>query len=157
MGKLLQVGHCSDIFPITIFYTYLSIFLASECGEDITTPTGRIKSPDFPSTYPPDMTCTWIISPTKFGGVQITFDYFELQSGCSFPACDYLVVRNGTDSNSAVVGIYNGTLDIEQIVLKSSDGFHIFFKSDNNYTYGGFRINYQPSAGKLVINKDAHV
>ena len=129
----------------SIFLYFLS-FLAAECGGDINAPTGSITTPYFPSNYPIYTECTWIISPTEFGDTQITFDDFETES-----SYDDLVVRNGTDSNSPEIGSFEGTLNNPRVALTSSNGFHIFFESDYALTYGGFRINYQPSTGELVI------
>ena len=153
-----MVDHCSDKYVVTIFYIS-SFFLAAECGGNITSPTGIITTPYYPDIYPINADCTWIISPTEFGGVQLSFDYIYIQRGgdCGLTGCDYVLIRNGTDSNSPVIANSDYILDNMKDILTSSDGFHLYFKSNRAYSYFGFRFQYQPSAGKLLMNKDVYV
>lgn len=67
------------------------ISVLTECGGELTTPTGVISSPNYPNHYPHSRQCEWKITATSGKKITVTFDDFniERQTSCLF---DYLEV-----------------------------------------------------------------
>ena len=61
----------------------ISIFIISvrsQCGADLTTESGVITSPRFPSSYPDEANCEWKIVVDNGSRITLTFVMFEVKS-----------------------------------------------------------------------------
>ncbi len=65
----------------------------SGCGGIVTAPNGEIHSPKYPSNYPDNVDCSWVI--TVDAGHRVFFNFTDLDleshSSCSF---DYVAVSS---------------------------------------------------------------
>ena len=118
--------------------------LVPSCGEEIKD-SRTVTTPYYPLHYPSNFSCTWIISrPTPGFKCLLIFNDFQLANTypelLKSPGLDYLLVRNGTDPDSPVVGNYSGTQG-DGMVLTSADGFHLSFQSDVLFSERGFSAN----------------
>ena len=64
--------------------TYTCLNIEAPCGDQLSGPSGKITSPDWPNEYPNFADCFWGIDCSNGENVEITFDSFELeeQSSC---------------------------------------------------------------------------
>ena len=70
----------------------LPFFCSSVCGQDLTSSTGMIMSPNFPNSYPHQRDCTWTITAPEGNQILLNFTDFALEShpNCNY---DYLEIR----------------------------------------------------------------
>jgi hypothetical protein len=75
--------------------------------------------------------------------VRLTFDYFDLEDNLNC-AYDYLLIRDGADADSPVIGRFCGpSIQIpEQFLQSSGRNLRIEFRSDSSGSKGGFRLSW---------------
>lgn len=118
---------------------------------------GVIESPNFPDKYPSNINCTWIIDAPKGNKVNITFSHFELEStssdGCKY---DYLELREGSnDSPDTELGRYCGTDVLPPKISSTQHRVYIDFKTDDYFTFGGFRLEWVINGCGGYLNRPA--
>lgn len=69
---------CIDIELLLTILPYLK-FLAT-CGGILAGTKGEFHSPNYPSNYPENINCTWLIVGSKNKKVQLTFESFDFES-----------------------------------------------------------------------------
>ncbi|KAM6953504.1 cubilin [Aplochiton taeniatus] len=131
------------------------------CGSTITTDDvgGAIASPRYPSMYPPDQSCSWIIKAQEpFNHVTLSFTDFELEqlyTNCSHDAVEIL---DGDNLQAPAIGRYCGT-EIPHPVTSFSNAMVVNFISDVSVSKRGFRATYSASTsgcgGDLVMETGA--
>ena len=95
------------------------------------------RSPGYPSNYPNNLDCTWIISTTSGSRVEITFSSFSTER-----IHDYLEIRDGRSSYSRLLASYSGSRSTFSFT-SSGTTLRISFKSDGSVTRGGFSARYR--------------
>ena len=110
----------------------------------LTGSSGTLHSPDYPSKYPPSMSCVWVITVPNGKRVKLTFDDFSTES--NYPCGgngDFVEVRDGRYSYSRKTGTYCGKSTPS--VVRSSDRYMwVKFNSDSDSaTYRGFKAHYK--------------
>ena len=71
-----------------------TVLLCPECGGFLSSGTGEIKSPGYPSSYPRRSSCKWHISVKLGRTIRIRFDEFQIANTSSTCEEDYLVVSD---------------------------------------------------------------
>lgn len=71
---------------------YKRIYEFSDCGGNINSPVGVIRSPGFPDNYEALKNCEWVISAPNGQQIELIVNNFtlEYQDDCAF---DYLEIR----------------------------------------------------------------
>ena len=114
-----------------------------ECGGRLTAASGVITSPEYPMMYPSNQRCIWLLSMASDSQVRLTFDYFDLEDNihCAY---DYLLIHDGADADSPVIGRFCGpSTHIPKEFLRSSGkDLRIEFRSDTTGSKGGFRLSW---------------
>ena len=95
-----------------------------------------LRSPGYPSNYPNNLDCTWIISTTPGSSVEIRFSYFSTDS------FDYLEIRDGRYSYSRLLARYSGTRSTFRFT-SSGTTLRIRFTSNGSGTKRGFFAQYR--------------
>ena len=67
-----------------IFHYFL---IPIDCGEDLTTSSGVITSPNYPNVYPNNRDCNWTISVPA--GQQIAINFTDFHIYGSYGSCQY--------------------------------------------------------------------
>ncbi|XP_073397811.1 astacin-like metalloendopeptidase isoform X2 [Dendrobates tinctorius] len=120
--------------------SFRASYNAVTSGGTFTSNNSFVASPKYPSTYPNSVLDTSIIlAPVGFM-VSLNFMFFDLESS---PSCsnDFLVIRDGGDTNSSIIGTYCGK--IMGLVLSSTGNMMLLQFSSNVQTNGkGFRAEY---------------
>uniref|UniRef100_H2ZSE4 Procollagen C-endopeptidase enhancer n=1 Tax=Latimeria chalumnae TaxID=7897 RepID=H2ZSE4_LATCH len=114
--------------------------LIAQCGGEITGDSGYIASPDFPSQYPPNKRCTWLITVPEGQVVMLSFQIFDIEMDtlCRY---DYLDVYNGHSNRSQRLGRFCGTFR-PGAILSTSNKMALEMVSDEGMAGKGFVALY---------------
>ncbi|KAI1888819.1 hypothetical protein AGOR_G00172680 [Albula goreensis] len=115
------------------------------CGGSIelsdSDPPGYITSPNYPSNYPQNIDCIWLITVPNGEAVQLDFEdefYIEPSTSCQF---DYLELRAGAASDDDVIAKLCGN---QRPSTQHSPGsvMRLRFRTDTSVTHKGFKAKY---------------
>ncbi|XP_053315605.1 CUB and sushi domain-containing protein 1 [Spea bombifrons] len=107
------------------------------CGGNLTGPSGVILSPNYPQPYPPGKECDWRIKVNPDFVIALIFKSFNME-----PSYDFLHIYEGENSNSPIIGSYQGSHAPERIESSGSSLF-LAFRSDASVGMSGFSIEYK--------------
>ncbi|KAA0718747.1 Neuropilin-1 A5 protein [Triplophysa tibetana] len=115
----------------------------SSCGGKITiTSAGYVTSPGYPTGYPVNQQCTWLIeAPEPQQKILINFNpHFDLESrDCKY---DFVKVFDGLGEDAFSLGSFCGKIAPSPII-SSGNALLIKFTSDYESTGAGFSIRYE--------------
>ncbi|XP_075463576.1 embryonic protein UVS.2-like isoform X1 [Ascaphus truei] len=110
------------------------------CSSLLHHPSGNVISANYPSAYPNNANCVWLIR-TPYDQVSLKFDAFDVQSS---PKCvsDYIKIYDGASKTSPVLLDRTcGAAKIPQLI-SSTNLMLIEFVSDGAVTATGFKATY---------------
>uniref|UniRef100_A0A8C0UA60 CUB and Sushi multiple domains 1 n=1 Tax=Cyanistes caeruleus TaxID=156563 RepID=A0A8C0UA60_CYACU len=107
------------------------------CGGNLTGPAGVILSPNYPQPYPPGKECDWRIKVNPDFVIALIFKSFNME-----PSYDFLHIYEGEDSNSPLIGSFQGSQAPERIE-SSGNSLFLAFRSDASVGMSGFAIDYK--------------
>ncbi|XP_078503642.1 CUB and sushi domain-containing protein 1 [Lissotriton helveticus] len=107
------------------------------CGGNLTGPAGVILSPNFPQPYPPGKECDWRINVNPDFVIALIFKSFNME-----PSYDFLHIYEGEDSNSPLIGSFQGSQAPERIE-SSANSLFLAFRSDASVGMSGFAIEFK--------------
>ncbi|XP_065360610.1 cubilin homolog [Calliphora vicina] len=118
------------------------------CGGYIESAKGSLASPYYPSTYPPNIECTWVLQGTKGSFLELQFDQLDIANSehCNE---DYLEIRSWSESK--VLGIYCG-LEKPENTLVSFERFWLRFHSADGSTGKGFKLSWNYAHLNDLVN-----
>ena len=96
------------------------------------------------ANYTANQTSTFLISPVASTRIELTVNFFDVESGSTGTICnyDYLEVYDGTNSGGVLLGKYcNNNLPPNTLVSSTGNVF-IVFHSDGGLEEGGFNIEW---------------
>ncbi|OXB70150.1 UNVERIFIED_CONTAM: hypothetical protein H355_013393, partial [Colinus virginianus] len=111
------------------------------CGGNLTGPAGVILSPNYPQPYPPGKECDWRIKVNPDFVIALIFKSFSME-----PSYDFLHIYEGEDSNSPLIGSFQGSQAPERIE-SSGNSLFLAFRSDASVGMSGFAIDYKAPCG----------
>ncbi|XP_005082661.1 CUB and sushi domain-containing protein 1 [Mesocricetus auratus] len=107
------------------------------CGGNLTGPAGVILSPNYPQPYPPGKECDWRIKVTPDFVIALIFKSFSME-----PSYDFLHIYEGENSNSPLIGSFQGSQAPERIE-SSGNSLFLAFRSDASVGLSGFAIEFK--------------
>ena len=109
------------------------------CGSYITDVrnNGQIN---YPSNYPSNANCNWLLLAPQGHRLGLRFEYFETSR------FDYLIIYDGSTSNFTRIGAFSGYRRPSDI-LSSTESLYLEFKPDSSGEQNGFRIEYRKYKG----------
>ncbi|NP_444401.2 CUB and sushi domain-containing protein 1 precursor [Mus musculus] len=107
------------------------------CGGNLTGPAGVILSPNYPQPYPPGKECDWRIKVNPDFVIALIFKSFSME-----PSYDFLHIYEGEDSNSPLIGSFQGSQAPERIE-SSGNSLFLAFRSDASVGLSGFAIEFK--------------
>lgn len=111
---------------------------------------GVFTSPNFPSTYPSNKECVYILEALPRQRIQLAFDknyYIEPSFECRF---DNIEIRDGPFCFSPLINRFCGNKN-PGLVTTTGRFMWIKFSSDEELEGLGFRIRYTFIAGRLLV------
>ncbi|KAH8330032.1 hypothetical protein KR074_010232, partial [Drosophila pseudoananassae] len=108
------------------------------CGSLYTALSGKFTTPYYPSSYPANIECTWVLVASAGNSLSLTLESMDLEQseGCNR---DYLEVRE-EGSRGALIGVYCG--QTVPPVIRSRGTIWMKFKSDDDNVGEGFMASY---------------
>ncbi|KAG9276492.1 cubilin [Astyanax mexicanus] len=103
-------------------------------------PPGYITSPDYPSNYPQNIDCVWIIMVPNGESVQLDFEdfYIEPNTQCAY---DYLEIRDGVNSDTDLIAKLCGNTK-PSTQHSTASAMYLRFRTDQSVTHKGFKAKY---------------
>ncbi|XP_060603556.1 bone morphogenetic protein 1-like [Ruditapes philippinarum] len=115
---------------------------SSNCGnQNISGSAGTITSPGFPSSYPSDTHCTYIVlAPPGTKSIAFKFDdQFHIEPDTT---CDFDFVKISGDGMASSHGPFCGNVSPGQLTVPG-DHAYVTFTSDDSDEYTGFRLDWK--------------
>ncbi|KAJ8376962.1 hypothetical protein SKAU_G00075420 [Synaphobranchus kaupii] len=108
-------------------------------------PPGYIMSPNYPSNYPQNIDCMWVLTVPNGEAVQLDFEdefYIEQSTGCPY---DYLELHDGSSYDNDVIARLCGN---QRPSTQRSTGpvMMVRFRTDTSVTHKGFKAKFSIAA-----------
>ncbi|XP_056401090.1 embryonic protein UVS.2-like [Hyla sarda] len=116
------------------------LYNCNVCSTLLNTPSGNFSSPNYPSNYPNNMNCVWLIR-TPNGQVSLTFKDFRLLNSMDC-ASDYINIYDGPSTTSPKIVKLCGSKQLPEII-GSNNQMLIEFVSGSLTTSAGFSASYK--------------
>ncbi|KAM8967664.1 cubilin [Pelodytes ibericus] len=117
-------------------------YQVTNCSREYNQTFGYIKSPGWPESYPNNAECTIILRAPQNHSISLFFDAFNLEG--SSTCYDFLEVRNGSESDSPLIGKYCGDT-LPSPIFPKNNVLRLFFKSDIIIARHGYEITWTSS------------
>ncbi|KAM4723165.1 embryonic protein UVS.2-like [Rhinophrynus dorsalis] len=117
-----------------------TLYQCNACSTVLSKANGTVKSANYPSPYPNNARCVWLIR-NPSGQVSLNFEAFDVQSS-SDCSSDYIKVYDGASTNSPL--LLEKTCGRGQIppLISSTNRMLVEFVSDDSTTATGFKASY---------------
>ncbi|KAL3836256.1 hypothetical protein ACJMK2_021695 [Sinanodonta woodiana] len=157
--------YCGNQIPATLTTTQNSLFVkfrsdisvassgfratwAVGCGGTFTTPTGILRSPFYPESYPHNRECIYLISLPLGSRAILTFNNFSIEGPSSTGSCsyDYLEIRDGGTEDAPLIGHFCGS-QIPAPQESTNNLMWLKFKTDGSRSNTGFEAIYETREG----------
>ena len=140
------------------FYGKWTSLKGGECGGKLTSTTGAISSPNYPSNYPNEAECAWNVKIPQTGEnyddhIIFSFDFMDVEWGLDCWA-DVVEIFDGKDSSSTSLGTFCGQ-DIPPDTMTSGLNGYVKFTSDSSITGKGFHLTFNMNCGGTRNATDA--
>ncbi|CAJ0936256.1 unnamed protein product, partial [Mesorhabditis belari] len=99
--------------------------------------TGTVTSPNYPQSYPNDVEMYYYVTGPDGFQLQGTFTVFDTEVNR-----DYLVVYDGPDQFSPVIGNYSGYTTLPPSFITNGTTFTLYFQTDYSVAYKGFSLDW---------------
>jgi tolkin protein len=121
------------------------------CGGYLDGANGTFMSPFFPSVYPPNKNCVWMIVAPPQHRITITFTHFDVEGNNQDCEYDSVEIRSGLDQNSRIHGTYCGS-HLPQPVTSESNRLRVSFTTDNTVQKSGFSAYFFTDKDECATN-----
>ncbi|VDL38437.1 unnamed protein product [Hymenolepis diminuta] len=121
------------------------IGISAGCQQEISSPEGEIRTPNWPSEYPARQNCQWKINATPGHRVKVVFDSFEVESHqqCMY---DRVIAYDGLTTDSPQLGRFCGSRKPLPIISTGST-LLLTFNADGSVQRKGFRAQHSTVCG----------
>lgn len=117
------------------------------CGGILAGTKGEFHSPNYPSNYPENINCTWLIVGSKNKKVQLTFESFDLEKIFAGPCkFDYFLVRDGA-YNGKELGRFCGN-ELPLPIISLGNTLWVNMITDGEEERAGFRASWKVQESK---------
>ncbi|KAG7219563.1 hypothetical protein INR49_018990 [Caranx melampygus] len=151
-GNLLTVRFKSDAYVSGRGFNASWTEVQGGCGGPVTAPSGEIHSPSYPSSYPNNVDCSWVISVDSHHRVLLNFSDLDIEnhSNCAW---DYVSIHDGPSSSSPLLARVCGSTLPPSITSTQSSMF-VRFRSDSSRNHRGFSARFSEACGTTFITDD---
>ncbi|CAH1775425.1 unnamed protein product [Owenia fusiformis] len=128
--------------------------LTGGCGGNFSTPTGTIVSPNYPSAYPSNTDCEWVISVEQHKKVELTFEDFDVEghATCTYDAVS--VYDGESQAFPLLLKACGNGLPNPSMIRSSAEDMYIRMDSDGSVQARGFKASYKLGCGGTMDAED---
>ncbi|XP_034025114.1 cubilin [Thalassophryne amazonica] len=118
------------------------------CGGPVTAPSGEIHSPLYPSNYPHNVDCSWVIRVDPSHRVFFNFSDLEIEysSSCSW---DYVAIYDGPTMSSPLLSRVCGS-SLPPAITSTQNTIYVRFRSDSSRNHRGFSARFSEACGATI-------
>ncbi|XP_059183305.1 cubilin [Centropristis striata] len=151
-GNLLTVRFKSDEYVSGRGFNASWAEVQGGCGGPVTAPSGEIHSPSYPSSYPTNVDCSWVISVTPNHRVFFNFSDMDIEphSSCSW---DYVAIHDGPTISSPLLARVCGT-SLPPSITSTQSTIYVRFRSDSSRNHRGFSARFSEACGATITSDD---
>ncbi len=126
----------------------LSIYFYLGCKYILQNLKGNIKSPGYPSNYPSNLDCSWLIQAQDGYTITLKTDSFRLEGPS--PSCeqDYLMIYDGHNSSANAFSSPYCARSGPTTLASSGNFMYFRFVTDSVGSFSGFNIEYRAEPSK---------
>ncbi|KAH8382434.1 hypothetical protein KR009_003503 [Drosophila setifemur] len=123
-----------------------------ECKNEISAPFGRIYSPNYPDSYPPNADCVWHFITTPGHRIKLIFNEFNVESHqeCTY---DNVAIYDGESEASSVLGRFCGD-KIPFPISSTTNQMYMVLKTDKNKQLSGFTAMHSTCKFPIKLELD---
>ncbi|XP_016093659.1 cubilin [Sinocyclocheilus grahami] len=151
-GNTVTVRFTSDAVLSGRGFNATWVEVPGGCGGIVTAPNGEIHSPQYPSNYPDNVDCSWVI--TVDVGHRVFFNFTDLDleshSSCSF---DYVAIHDGHHESSPLLGKFCG-VSRPSPITSTRNVIYVRFRSDHSQNRKGFSAQFSEACGSTIAADD---
>ncbi|XP_071062991.1 LOW QUALITY PROTEIN: cubilin [Pseudochaenichthys georgianus] len=150
-GNLLTVRFKSDSYISGRGFNASWAEVQGGCGGPVTAPSGEIHSPSYPSSYPNNVDCSWVISVDPSHRVFFNFSDLDIEyhSNCIF---DYVAIHDGPSISSPLLARVCGTTPPS--ITATQNTIYVRFRSDSSRSHRGFSARFSEACGASITTND---
>ncbi|XP_023268101.1 bone morphogenetic protein 1-like, partial [Seriola lalandi dorsalis] len=110
------------------------------CGGPVTAPSGEIHSPSYPSSYPNNVDCSWVLSVDSHHRVSFNFSDLDIEqhSNCAW---DYVAIHDGPTASSPLLARVCGS-SLPPSITSTQNSMFVRFRSDSSRSHRGFSAHF---------------
>ncbi|XP_056290732.1 cubilin [Pseudoliparis swirei] len=151
-GNLLTVRFKSDAYVSGRGFNASWAEALGGCGGPVTAPSGEIHSPSYPSSYPSNVDCSWVISVNPSHRVFVNFSDVDIEhhSECFW---DYVVIYDGPSISSPLLLRVCGT-SLPPPITSTQNTIYVRFRSDSSRNHRGFSARFSEACGATISTDD---
>ncbi|XP_054478628.1 cubilin [Anoplopoma fimbria] len=151
-GNLLTVRFKSDAYVSGRGFNASWAEVQGGCGGPVTAPSGEIHSPLYPSSYPNNVDCSWVITVDPSHRVFFNFSDLDIEyhSNCSW---DYVAIHDGPTISSALLARVCGN-SLTPSITSTQNTIYVRFRSDSSRSHRGFSARFSQACGATIITND---
>nr|XP_033495310.1 cubilin [Epinephelus lanceolatus] len=151
-GNLLTVRFKSDAYVSGRGFNASWAEVQGGCGGPVTAPSGEIHSPSYPSSYPNNVDCSWVISVDPNHRVFFNFSDLDIEhhSYCSW---DYVAIHDGPTITSPLLARVCGT-SLPPSITSTQNTIYVRFRSDSSRSHRGFSARFSEACGATIVTDD---
>ncbi|XP_018609270.1 CUB domain-containing protein 2 [Scleropages formosus] len=130
---------------------FKAYYYSGECQQVLTAIRGNFTSPHYPSIYPNNINCHWMITLAAGYRIKLYFNSMELEDRNSLTdECDYdsVVVHDGGSKTDPLLGSWCSSEQPPSLLSKGNK-LLVILSSDRNSAFKGFSASY---VGVVPIN-----
>ncbi|XP_062336735.1 CUB domain-containing protein 2 [Osmerus eperlanus] len=123
---------------------FKAYYYSGECQQVLSEVNDNFTSPNYPSIYPNNINCHWIINLAEGYRIKLSFPVIELEERNSLTdECDYdsVVVFDGNSQTDPILGHWCGFEHPPYLISKGNQ-LLVVLSTDRNYAYKGFSASY---------------
>ncbi|ETN66367.1 hypothetical protein AND_001841 [Anopheles darlingi] len=127
---------------------------SAACGGTYILHRGVITSPNYPAPYPVNVTCEWLILTELSHTLQLTFEDLVLEPSDNCTNDAVMVYDGIVPESEHLLLVACGTGSTSTTSVSSiQHGLLVTFRSNELYSYKGFRASYVTNCGAQIVAK----
>lgn len=151
-GNMMTVRFKSDAYVSGRGFIANYEEIQGGCGGAMTAPNGEIHSPSYPSSYPNNVDCSWVINVDNSHRILFNFTDLDIENHSSC-AWDYVAIYDGPGSQFPLLAKVCGTWH-PGAITSTGNAIYVRFRSDSSRTHRGFRAKFSEACGSIIAADD---